>query len=338
MFKHILVPLDGSELAAAVLPHVATLAQETKARVTLLSVLERRNGSSDANPVDWHLRRMETQLYLDEIKGQLTPLLDGELETQVLEGFAADRISEYAQKNECDLIALSTHGATGLHSWNMGSVAQKVIQGAGKSVLLVRAYQPDRRSFEAMLQPIHYQRILLPLDGSLRAEAILPTASALAQHQTAQLLLMHVVTRPEMVQRAPVGAEDAALLEQVMERNLAYATNYIEEVNARLPFDLHTRVVVSDNVARALTETARNEGVDLILLAAHGSANQPIWPYGSAAANLIANGETPLLILQDLPLAEIAPSPTERAATALRGVDAQRMSTPPDRIRTGVGK
>jgi nucleotide-binding universal stress UspA family protein len=338
MFKHILVPLDGSELATVVLAHVATLAQPTRAKVTLLSVIERRNGRNDLDPVGWHLQKVETQRYLDEIKEQLGSFLEQEPDTQVLEGLAAERICEYAHKNECDLIAVSTHGASGQRAWRMGSVAQKVIQGAGKSLLLVRAYPRESHAWEAPLQPIHYRRILLALDGSLRAESILPAASMLAQYHETRLVLVHVIARPAMIERAPLGPDDAALLEQLVERTLAHATRYIDEISNRLPFDLRTRVLVSDNVARALWETTKDEQVDLVLISAHGASNQPVWPYGSAAANLIANGETPLLILQDLPLSEISSIYGGRAMVYPRGEEAHRFSALLERTRATAGK
>lgn len=338
MFKHILVPLDNSELAAGVLPHVATLAQSTGARVTFLAVIERRKDSSELAPVGWHLQKVETQHYLHEIKEQLAPFLQQEAETQVLEGFAAERIIEYAQKNECDLIALSSHGETGQPLWNIGSVAQKVIQHSGKSLLLVRAYSADPGVAEAQLQPIHYQHILLPLDGSLRAESILPAASILAQHQAARLILLHVVTKPQMIERVPLSPDDTVLLDQLVERKLAQATRYLDEVSNRLPFDLRLRLLVSDNVARTLGEIAKDEQVDLLILAAHGASNQPLWPYGSAAAHLLANGETPLLLLQDLPLSEISLPSAARALANGRGGKTERFAALLERTRATAGK
>ncbi len=146
MINKILVPLDGSPLATCVLPHVVAIAHATGAQVTLLRVIERnRELSTSVNPADWRLSKVEAQAYLDELQTQLANVLESAPETIVLEGPAADRIIEQAQHSDFDLVTLSSHGQGGLSGWNISSVAQKVIQRAGKSILLVRAYQvgPD---------------------------------------------------------------------------------------------------------------------------------------------------------------------------------------------------
>ena len=121
----------------------------------------------------------------------------------------------------------------GLSDWYTSSVAQKVIQRVGISVLLVRAWRP-----EASCEPAHwgeqrYHRILAPLDGSTRAECVLPIATALAERADA-LWLVHVVPRPELFQRLPLTTDEEALLEQIGKRNQQQAEHYFEQLQARL--------------------------------------------------------------------------------------------------------
>ena len=321
MLDKILVPLDGSQLATCVLPHLVAMTRATDAHITLLRVTEKQpEAAGQINPVDWHLTKVEGQMYLDEMKERLHAFTEQEADTQVLEGPAAERIIEYAQKNEENLIVLSTHGQSGLNGWTMSSVTQKVVQRAGTSILLIPAYSPHTNRSEATLDDVHYRRILVPLDGSQRAEAVLPLALSLAQQHQAELFLVHVVTRPEMLQRMPLTPEDAALAEQVVARNQAQAQRYFEQLQSRLTPETQTKVVTNGHVTTALLKFVQQEQIDLVLLSAHGNSGQNQWPYGSVVTSFINYGATPLLIYQDLPPDEIEPTQAERATTATQRV------------------
>src|SRR5688500_12446019 len=120
MFNKILVPLDGSLLAARALPHVVLLARTTGADVTLQRVIERHHElSASVNPSEWRLAQVEAQAYLAALQIQLAPWLAIAPKTLVLEGPAADRITEQAQLDDFDLVTLSSHGGSGLSGWNL---------------------------------------------------------------------------------------------------------------------------------------------------------------------------------------------------------------------------
>jgi nucleotide-binding universal stress UspA family protein len=133
MFKKILVPLDGSDLAGKILPAVAELAKQFKARVTLLTV-----GSSDTSGGKGAGPQPELPLanYLEENAGKLRA--QGlEVDWVYKLGQPAQEIGAYAAENGMDLIALATHGA-GEVAWVLGSVAKKVMAHAPAPVLLWR--------------------------------------------------------------------------------------------------------------------------------------------------------------------------------------------------------
>lgn len=320
MLNKVLVPLDGSPLATCVIPHLVAITQATDAQITLLRVTEMNDPSGRINPVEWHLSKVEAQTYLDEIAEQLEQFTGHKPETQILQGPAAERIIEYAQKHEQDLIVLSTHGQSGLNGWNVSSVAMKVINRAGLSILLVPAYLPDTGSQEGNWGAIHYQHILAPLDGSQRAECVLPIAASLAQQYQADLLLAHVVVRPEMIQRMPLTNEDTILADQVVERNQIQATKYFEQLQNRLSPAPRTRVLVGEHLTSELHKLLEQEKIDLVLVSAHGNSGQNQWPYGSVVTSFITYSAVPLLILQDLPLYEIQPTEAERATAVKQNV------------------
>lgn len=321
MFEKIVAPLDGSALAASVIPHLVTLLKATNAHLTLLRVMVRDETTpAGISPMDWQLQKTEAQAYLDEMSHRLLTATGVQPETIVLEGRAADRIIEYAQQTDCDLLVLSSHGQSGLHGWNVSSIAQKVIHRAGKSILLVRAYQmiTTAQVGEGQSEGIHYSRIAAPLDGSPRAEHILPIATALAEWHQAELLLVNVVTRPQMIQRMPLTAEESALAEQLIERNQTQANKYFEQLRLRLNPAPQTYVLTGDNTPATLHKFIHQQEADLLIMSAHGQSAQPQWPYGSLVTSFIDHGATSLLILQDMSSSTIEPTAAELAAEAIK--------------------
>ncbi|MBX3011461.1 MAG: universal stress protein [Caldilineaceae bacterium] len=319
MFEKIVAPLDGSAFAASVIPHIVAMAQATSAQVTLLRVMVRDASMAVAvNPLDWQLQKTEAQTYLDEMRNRLTQLLSTQPKTVVLEGRAADRIIEYAQQSQCDLVALSSHGQSGLHAWNVSSIAQKVINRVGKSFLLVRAYQMATTGQVTEWEGVRYRRIVVPLDGAPRSEHVLPIATNLAEWHGAELVLVHVVTRPTMIQRMPLTAEESALAEQLFERNQSQAHKYLEQLRQRLAPAPQIHVITGENISSALHKFITQHEGDLLIMSAHGQSAQRQWPYGSLVSSLIDQGTTSLLVLQDMAASAIEPTAAEQAADALR--------------------
>jgi nucleotide-binding universal stress UspA family protein len=180
MYSKVVVPLDGSELAEGVLPHVAEMTRDRMGLVYLLSVVPPMKGivpafvdvrSSSAGAQE-ERRRIERELqeYLQAVASRFEPAA-AEVQVNVRFGRPADEILAFASEVGADLIAMSTHGRSGISRWVFGNVADKVLRGATCPVLLVRAEQPER--------PVVYQRILVPLDGSELAEQVLPHVKAL---------------------------------------------------------------------------------------------------------------------------------------------------------------
>jgi nucleotide-binding universal stress UspA family protein len=135
MYERILVPLDGSDLAREIIPRVEAMASAYGAEVILLEVL----AASGVLPKTAAKERDEAEEYLIEVEQQL---LDKGIKTRhtIRHGSdAAAEIVDYADVNDVDLIAMSTHGRGGVSRWVFGSVAEKVLRGTDKPILLVRA-------------------------------------------------------------------------------------------------------------------------------------------------------------------------------------------------------
>lgn len=318
MINHILVPLDGSELAECVLPHVMAIAPVTGARVTLVHVMEQapsRNGNAPPiDPLGWHMRKQESQAYLDRIAVRLQEM-DQPVEQAILEGNPAEAIIEFARSNAVDLIVLSTHGRTGLSEWNVSSVVQKILLRSYRSVFLVRAYTTAPAE-------VQYNRLLLAIDGSARAEYILPFAISLAQSHQSDVALGMVIQKPQTMQRFPLSEEDVAWINAFTERNQNEAARYLEQLAMQLSLkglSAAANIIVSENALGAVYDMVEESNADLVMIAAHGYSGDRRWPYGSIASSLIAYGRTPLMIMQDLSEGEIPQTHAERAVREGKG-------------------
>jgi nucleotide-binding universal stress UspA family protein len=320
MINHILVPLDGSILAECVLPHVAAIAPVTHARITLLHVLQKhQNGGTPAvDPVEWHLQKQNAEKYLEGIVNRLSETGILGVESVILEGNPAGSVVEFARGNNADLIALSTHGQSGLSGWNVSSVVQKILLRSYKSTLLVRAYLPSLRE----MTEIRYKRLFVGLDGSARSEVVLPLAINLAQFHKSQLILETVIEKPRAIQRLPPSDEVAELSNQMIEKSYQAASHHFEQLLAQFSMNdlkIKTHVSIGDNPIAVLHDLAEESNVDLVLLVAHGYSGERRWPFGSVATSFIAYGNSSLLIMQDLTDSEVHPTRAEQAVRESQG-------------------
>ncbi len=138
MFKKILVPLDGSKLAEKILPQVKELVKFSGAEVHLLKVV--MSYEIDPKKDKEELKKLagEAQEYLDQVAARLKKK-GIQASAIVAYGKDAVQICDYASGKKCNLIAMSTHGRSGLSRWALGSVADKVLQCSSVPVMLFRA-------------------------------------------------------------------------------------------------------------------------------------------------------------------------------------------------------
>jgi nucleotide-binding universal stress UspA family protein len=313
MFDKILVPLDGSQLADCVLPHVIAIARPFDAEITLLRMLEKNYAGSSAQLFDllnWQINKTRSLLYLDKIQARLQKLTI-RVQSEVLEGLIAEGITEYAQNRGMKLIVLSSHGRHGLTQWGISSVTQKTILSAQTSLLIVRAHQHEA-TLDENIETSIYKHILVPLDGSQRAENVIPIITQLANFHKSQIHLVQVVQTPEMARQMPPAREDVELSNRIVERNLEEAGRYLEQLKSRSYLEgisIQTHLISSGNAAVALHQLAEQEQIDLVTLSAHGYSGNHQWPYGSMVNNFILYGKVSLLIVQDQPSKQEPASP-----------------------------
>lgn len=137
----ILVPLDGSELAEVALPRVVELVNDSGAAVELLRAVEAHTVPG-VDPTEAQIKVVkEGEAYLKEVAARLKNEGIKKVETSVWYGPAAYAIVEAARLHKVDLIAMTTHGRSGLGRLILGSVAESVLRGTTTPIFLIRAAQ-----------------------------------------------------------------------------------------------------------------------------------------------------------------------------------------------------
>jgi nucleotide-binding universal stress UspA family protein len=146
MYKRIMVPLDGSELAECVLPHVEAFVKGFNlSDVILVRVVEPDTlsyhhmlpGESSTMAQREAERKSLAKDYLNRVAARIR-CEGATIRAEVLGGSPAESLIDYAEKNNIDLILTATHGRSGVTRWVMGSVADKILRSANVPVLIVR--------------------------------------------------------------------------------------------------------------------------------------------------------------------------------------------------------
>ena len=314
--RHILVCLDRSPLSEACLPHAVSFSRIFGSSITLLHVMRPpQDGEHTTDAFGWEIARREATAYLERLQEQVAKASGKPVQFRLEQGHPAERIAVLARELGADLTLLGSRGEGGAAEWNLGSTVEHVLGMARGSVFVVHP------ASSGSVEGASPKRILVPLDGSIRSESVLPTAAQLANAYGAEVVLSHVVLepRPNEVLRDPEDLKAARDLAVHLE---SCARRYLEHLRDRLAHQVASvRAVVLRNAdeRQSLLDLSRKERVDLIVLSAHGSSCNPARLYGSVAEYMLTHSTTPLLMLQDLPESELRRVPVhEEAAPPLR--------------------
>ena len=320
--RRILVCLDRSPLSEVCVPYAVSLSKTFGSAITLLHVMQppqELSGLRTTNALGWEIARQEVSTYLEQTQKELARLSGQQVDTKLEQGHPAERITSLAREINADLTILGSHGEGGLTAWNLGSTVQQVLAIARGSVLVARSTSPA----PTVVAP---KRILVPLDGSLPTESVLPTVVCIAKANDAQILLVHVVSEP-LPTAMLHSAEDVELARELASRIELHAKEYLAHLRDQLVREISSvemLVVRCKDERQALLEISEKEHADLVVLSAHGSTCNPARPFGSVAAHLLTHSMVPLLVLQDLPQGQ-----SSRELTAEEGAPSQRGSFPP---------
>jgi len=295
MFKHLLVPLDGSSLAEMALPAATYLARRLSAHVTLLHLIE-RHPPDEVHHHDRHLTNAAAATaYLDEIRQRAFADVAVECHVHTSEiDDVARSIVEHVNELAPDLIVMCTHGQGGLRRRLFGSKAQQVIALSKTPILLIPPAPDTRAEF-------HCARILVPLDGEAEHEQGLRAAIDLAQVCQAELHLVYVIPTVDRLKGDDLATGRflphtmAAVLDMQQEEAVEYLGCHI--VNLREVGLTVSAEVGRGDVVNVIVAAAKNQQADLIAMGTHGKSGiDAIWS-GSLTPIMSDRSPVPLLLV-----------------------------------------
>ncbi len=298
MYKKLLVPLDGSATAEGVLPYVRAFATGLGIPVHLLQAMDPESliPSPAAQPGRPHnILTAEREHDGDYLKKIVASFPDpATVSCSVRIGKPAEVIIEVAATDIDTLIAMATHGRSGLGRWLLGSVAEKVLHGAENDVLLSRLIAPIERNSAAA----HLERLVVPLDGSELAEKALPCAVQLAKKMNLELMLLRVYLMPGVAYPTGSYAPDWKLLDQEKKE---IASEYLEGKIRQLRNEGLGRVsftALEGSAAEKIIDVARENSGSLIAISTHGASGVGRWLLGSITERVIRHSETAVLVVR----------------------------------------
>ena len=287
MYSKILVPLDGSSLAEQILPYARFWAEAYGIPVELMRVED-----PDIRPPFWP--PLPSPDYVKEIS---TLYLPPSQRTQSVEevGKPAEMIIERAKADPTCLIAMATHGLSGIRRWLLGSVASKVAHTTTNPLLLVRPAEGQNPA-----RQIELKTVVVPLDGSALAEKILPHVVTLARKIKLEVHLVRVYALPADAYVVGDGVFMQAVTQQ-RETMQSEAESYLDGKTQVLRAEGLDRVVstaIQGDPAGEIIDLACNTPNNLIAMSSHGRSGVGRWVLGSVTERVIHHSRDPVLVIR----------------------------------------
>ncbi len=279
--KHILFPLDFSVAGMAAIPYVRALANQVYARVTVLSVVPPAwvtppglippTTGTDPAGLQKALQEHLDQLAIDG--------LDSPVERLTALGDPAEKIAEFTRDNRVDLVMLPTHGHGLFRGLLLGSVTSKVLHDVHCPVWTA-AHAEKQHAPEAP------RKILCALDGTDKSLALAKWAADFSRMVGGSLQFLHIV---RTISDWLSLESEQALQEQLRAESRTRIEAMLKSGGLALPL----RVAVGEIVA-TITEEARQEGADLIVLG-RGAMHETLGRLRTHAHGIIQRSPCPVL-------------------------------------------
>jgi len=263
MIKHVLVPLDGSRLAESVLDPVVQLVKASQGSILLFHAVTPAESFAMSASAFVTQERKRSAAYLARLAERLGEQGIG-IEERIVTGEPSRAIATAAGKEKVDLIAMSTHGRSGVREWAFGSVAERVMRATRVPVLIFRGRPAGRFSI---------RKILVPLDGSEAAMAVLDRACDLADSLMAEVVLLHV------------GKQIPDALERAMRSLARRRTSY-------------KMLLRKGDPARVILATVKEQDPDLIAMTPTGESQRERIQFGAVAEEVLKRADRPILLVQ----------------------------------------
>lgn len=295
MFDHIVVPLDGSALSEAALPYIVPLALRLNSRVVLLHAnndpyadifgegtlarsIEKAQSSGAA-----YLRGVSERLCMQGVR----------CETHHELGAPAAVILRYIEERKPDLVAMSTHGRSGLRRMVVGSVTTTILPRAETPVLVIR---PDEDTEQSETS---FENLVLPLDMSSRSEDVIPLVTELADTLDLSTSIITCLPSPSQLYTGSVP-EVYPYPDDLVQQTQEAAEEYLQKMSASFNEESGIEMqaeCLEGGPARKIIEYAAAQPNCLIAMCTQGRTGLGRWVLGSVTDAVIRSGNTPVLVV-----------------------------------------
>lgn len=291
-FPKVVVFVETSLTTAKIIPHAIALSNALDIDLHLVHVIEpSQNIQTPLDPLEWDLRRREAKAFVSELSKKYESS-SKKILTQVLQGRMSDKICSCLVDNDEDIVVLCRSDAE--EAGHIGHTVRQVLEKAVNSVLIVPAINGSDLN-------ANYQRILVPLDGSARAESTLPVAKKIARAHNATIIIIHAIPDSVMTEVAPLDSEDIELRDNLQRRNERVAKDYLSSIHKKISASGNTSISVIVNggdTRRLLNEAIIAQSADLLILSSHGQSGHTDVATGDVTGYLLSNSNVPVLMVR----------------------------------------
>ncbi|HKK19841.1 MAG TPA: universal stress protein [candidate division Zixibacteria bacterium] len=296
MFKHLLIPLDGSSLAETVLPAAEYLAGKFDAWVTLVHVIE-QNAPSEVHGEKHLTNAEEAEKYLAKVAAdafQPDVRVERHVHTSEVKDVAKS-IARHVEEFATDLTILCAHGKSGLRDMLFGSIAQQVISFGSTPALIFRPVDDNS------VADFSCGKILVALDGNQGHEEGLKVAVGLAQKCDIPIHLVMVVPTLGTISGSWTATSriTPGSTSRMLEIAVVEAADYLERQKTEL---VAKGIAVSADILRGdpatnITDAAREAEASVIILGTHGKIGMDAFWSGSITPKVFKRCRIPLLLV-----------------------------------------
>jgi len=272
----ILVPTDGSPLSDRILRPLGPLLEAAAQEVVLMQVIR-----AEADDAAREVEALAARAHLEEVADRLPEARRDAARYVLSEGDPAEEILARVREVRPDLVAMATHGRTGLTRLVRGSVAERVLRSCPAPLLLANP--------QALDAVPAFRRLLVPLDGSAAADRVLPLVARFAGAFGAEVTLLRVRPLPPPLPTAQDQVEGWS--EARVRESLAPRARRLEAAGARVRVAVRTGYPAEEVLAAA-------DEADLVAMSTHGRAGVARWWFGSLAEQVLRACARPLLVLR----------------------------------------
>ncbi len=294
----IVVPLDGSHFAEAAVPPAIRMAKKLRSTLTFVSAYDNEPLVA-GYPLNADQFRGNLLEYLDTISTGVREVADVEVDTAVVSGSITKTLIEFIQRTQPAMVVMSSHGRGPMSRFWLGSVADRVLRYVKMPVLLVRPPNGMKVGDVDFAADVSFRNILIPLDGSDRAEEGLAWARKVATSDDVEYVALRGVSIPTMA--SPYLPHTVQENEHALTLDRDEANEYLEGVVGRFGKEgmkIRPLVDVAHNAADAILHTVDDLNIDLTVITTHGRTGLARVLFGSVADKVIRGSSGLVLIVR----------------------------------------